>query len=73
MILDTFIKPKRFFNINDKRDVVIAKKFFKDHAWGSDGCPFLLEFPYVTIPDMIKDKMIHKFLNLKYDRKHHWG
>jgi hypothetical protein len=73
MILDNFIKAKRFFNINDKRDVLIAKKFFKEHAWGGDCCPFVLEFPYMNIPDMIKDKMIHKFLNLKYDRKHHWG
>jgi hypothetical protein len=73
MILDEYIKQKRFFNINDKKDIAIAKKFFKEYAWGIESCPFILEFPYLTIPDMLKDKMIHKFLNLKYDRKHHWG
>jgi homoserine acetyltransferase len=34
-------------------------------SWGHDGCPYVLEFPYLTIPDMIKDKLIHKFLKVK--------
>ena len=35
------------------------------HAWGKDGCPFILEFPYMTIPDMIRDKLIHKILKVE--------
>ena len=73
MIIDTIIKPKRFFNVNDKKDIALAKKFFSTHSWGGDCCPFVLEFPYMTIPDMIRDKLIHKHLGIKYDRRHHWG
>ena len=40
------------------------KTFLRTHAWGKDGCPFILEFPYLTIPDMIKDKLIHKLLKV---------
>lgn len=64
MILDTLIKPKRHFDVNDKVDVEIYTNFLKTGAWGHSGCPFTLEYPYLTIPDMIKDKMIRKFLKV---------
>ena len=72
MIIETLIKPKRFFNINDPKDVALAKKFFKDNSWGNTGCPFILEYPYLTVPDMVKDKVVHKYLGIKFDRRHHW-
>jgi hypothetical protein len=50
----------------------MAKKFFSEHTWGSDGCPFVLEYPYMTIPDMIKDKLVHKTLGIQYNPRHHW-
>jgi hypothetical protein len=73
MVLETLIKPKRFFNEKSKDDINMAKQFFTHHRWGFDGCPFILEYPYLTIPDMIKDKMIHKTLGINFDRRHHWG
>jgi len=72
MVLETLIRQKRFFNEKSKQDIALAKEFFNNHTWGRDGCPFILEYPYLTIPDMIKDKLIHKSLGLQYDRKHHW-
>lgn len=72
MVLETLIRQKRFFNVKSKSDVKLAKLFFENHTWGTDGCPFILEYPYLTIPDMIKDKVIHKSLGIHYDRKHHW-
>lgn len=72
MIMETLIKPKRFFNVKSKKDIAEARYFFEHHSW-KNGCPFILEFPHLTIPDMIKDKMIHKSLGLVYDRKHHWS
>ena len=73
MILDTLIRKKRMFSEQSNEDVAMAKKFFSEHTWGSEGCPFVLEYPYMTIPDMIKDKLIHKTLGIHYDRKHHWA
>jgi hypothetical protein len=68
MILETFVKQKRFFNVNNKKDVEVFRNFLTTHAWGRDGCPFILEFPYMTIPDMIRDKLIHKILKVqKYE------
>jgi hypothetical protein len=37
----------------------IAKKFFKTWSWGGSGCPFVLEQPYICIPDMMKEKIIN--------------
>lgn len=65
MILDTLIRTKRNFDVNDKKDVQLYTGFLKTGAWGKNGCPFTLEFPYLTVPDMIKDKLIHHFLKVK--------
>ena len=56
---------KRKFDINNKQDVEIYKHFLVNHDWKLTGtCPFILEFPYLTIPDMIKDKLIRKYLKV---------
>ena len=66
MILDKIIKQKRFFDQNSKKDLEAAKGFFATHSWRhTEGCPFILEYPYLTVPDMIKDKLIHKFLKVE--------
>jgi hypothetical protein len=65
MILDMMIRPKRLFDVGSKKDVSSYTKFLRTGSWGHDGCPYVLEFPYLTIPDMIKDKLIHKFLKVK--------
>ena len=62
MILDTIIRPKRHFDVNSKEDQERFANFLTTGAWGRDGCPYTLEYPYLTIPDMIKDKLVHKFL-----------
>lgn len=73
MVLETLIRPKRFFKESSKQDIKLAKQFFQHHSWGTEGCPFILEYPYLTIPDMIKDKLIHKSLGIEFDRRHHWS
>jgi hypothetical protein len=72
MILETMVRPKRYFNVTDKKDITAAKDFFANHRW-TGGCPFILEYPYVSVPDMLRDKLIHKALGIKYDRRHHWN
>jgi hypothetical protein len=53
---------KRPFNPKNKSDITLLRKFMQENRWGEPPqflpCPFLLEEPYLTIPDMMKDKYI---------------
>lgn len=73
MILNSILQKKRFFDPKSKQDMTVVKKFFKENYWGNTGCPFYLEFPYLNIPDMVKDKIIHHTFGLKFSRFHHIG
>jgi hypothetical protein len=54
---------KRIFNPKNKKDIDTFKSFILKNRWG-DPCPFLLEEPYLNIPDMLKDKFIKNVLGL---------
>ena len=64
MIFETLPRQKRLFNVNDKKDIAVYKSFLENKTWGIDCCPFSLEEPYMTIPDMIKDKLIYHYLKV---------
>ena len=49
-------KPRIKFNAKDKKHCAIAAKFMRDYSWGKNGCPFLLEDPYIDIRSMILAK-----------------
>ena len=49
--------PKRYFDVNDKADLRIYKEFLENRNWGTTGCPFELEWPGLSIPDMISHKI----------------
>ena len=49
--------PKRVFNVADKKDLTIYKHYIKERNWGTTGCPFELEWPWLSIPDMIAHKI----------------
>jgi hypothetical protein len=68
MILESKMNQKRFFNPKSKNDLDTYKKFLRTGGWGSHGCPFFLVFPYMTIPHMIQDKIIHRVLGVKNDK-----
>lgn len=59
------IKPKRNFDVNNKKDLAAFKSFMVNNAWGKEGCPFTIEEPFISIPDMIKDKLVRKHLGIK--------
>jgi len=60
------LSNKRKFDINSKTDIELFKYFLVNHDWRITGtCPFELEFPYLSIPDMIKDKLIYKYLKVE--------
>jgi hypothetical protein len=55
---------KRKFNVSSRLDVQVYKKFLETGSWGTGGCPFVLEPPYFSIPEMINDRLIRKFLSV---------
>jgi hypothetical protein len=59
------LNERRKFNINNKADVEIYKHFLVHSNWKVTGsCPFQLEYPWNSVPDMIKDKLVRKFLKV---------
>ncbi len=54
---------KRKFDAKNKKDVEAFKFFMAENKWGGP-CPFILEEPYLTIPDMLKDRFIRSQLNI---------
>jgi hypothetical protein len=60
------IKPKSrvTFDISNDQHVQCFKQYVIKNKW-EDGCPFALEYPWMSVPDMIKDKLIRSFLDIK--------
>lgn len=54
---------RRTFNPQDKNDMEEYAYFLKNQKW-RNGCPFLLDWPYLTVPDMIKDRVVRQHLNI---------
>ena len=61
-----FTPYKRKFKYTNQ-DIEDCKNFFRYKKWGDSGCPFYLEWPYLTIPDMLKSKLTKYYLNIKTD------
>ena len=58
------VAQRHFFDAKSKDDMRLAKDFFIKHAWGSNGCPFFLEVPWLNVPDMLKDRITKHYLNI---------
>jgi hypothetical protein len=55
--LSHYIWQKKYFEPTNKDDLKEYAYFLKHNHWRVN-CPFVLEWPYLTITDMIKDKLI---------------
>ena len=53
--------PKRYFDVNSKEDIKEYKFFLDNNRW-KNNCPFNLEDPYLSIPDMIRIKLVDKYI-----------
>lgn len=51
------INQRRLFEPGSKDDMKIVRKYLNSLSWGEHGCPFHLEWPYLDIPSMVKDKI----------------
>ena len=52
------------FDPGDKKHIETYRNFKTNNKWDITGCPFELEWPYLNIPDMIKDKIINHYLKI---------
>jgi len=63
------VSNKKMFDPTSEADMDIARTFFKEASWfktsPTNTCPFHLEWPYLTIPDMIKDKIVRNVLGIE--------
>ena len=48
---------KRFFDVNNKEDLKMYRNFITTGGWGINGCPFELEWPFISVPDMLAHKI----------------
>lgn len=63
-ILAKTVRPREAFNPANKKHLIEFKFFMENNTW-QNGCPFLLEEPYLEIPAMCKDKYVkHKLSKL---------
>jgi hypothetical protein len=51
------LNKKRKFKPSNKKDMEIVKEFLRTDKWGPEGCPFVLEWPYLEMPYMLKTKI----------------
>lgn len=52
---------KREFNPASKDDLQEYQYFITNSKW-KDGCPFIVEWPFLNVLDMIKHKIINRHL-----------
>lgn len=58
-----FVQPKRTFDPSRREDLLAYKEFITNSSWGSNGCPFELEWPHLTIPSMLAEKISAYYVN----------
>lgn len=64
-ILSQINKNRIIFDPVNKKHIAMYREFLVNNCkWSTNGCPYELEWPYLTVPDMIRDKIIRKYLKL---------
>lgn len=53
---------KREFNPQDRADLQEYRYFLDNSAW-KNGCPFIIEWPFLNVIDMIKHKIIYQHID----------
>lgn len=53
---------KRIFNPHNGQDLQVFQDFLLNSRW-SHGCPFVIEWPFLNVVDMIKHKIIYQHID----------
>ena len=64
--LSHHVWQRHFFDPKNKSDLMEYSHFMKHSKWRAN-CPFILEWPYLTITDMVKDKLVEHYLDTLID------
>lgn len=56
------IYNKRFFDPTKADDLELALCYIRTGRWTGDGCPFVHDWPYTNVPDMIKTELLLHYL-----------
>lgn len=56
------IYNKRFFDPSSSEDLAEARDFLKHGQWTA-GCPFVVDWPYTNVPDMVKTEIVNHYLD----------
>lgn len=59
-------RQREKFDINNALHLQYVRDFITNNKWGPNGCPFELERPWLSVPTMISDRLVAKFLGLTY-------
>ena len=59
--LSSHIWQKRIFNPHDPKDLAAFESFLLNDKWNGP-CPFVLEWPFLNILDMIKHKIVYQHI-----------
>lgn len=60
--LSNKVWQKRFFDPSNKEDVQEYKYFLENDRWRIN-CPFILEWPHLTMTDMIRTQLIDHYID----------
>jgi len=53
---------KREFNPTNKTDLQEYRYFLDNSTW-KNGCPFIVEWPFLNVVDMIKHKIVYQHID----------
>ncbi len=60
--VSSHIWPKREFDPSDATDLIEYKYFLENSSW-KNGCPFIVEWPFLSVIDMIKHKIVFRHID----------
>jgi hypothetical protein len=60
-LVSNLVWIRREFDPSSPEDLIVYKKFLDESAW-KNGCPFIVEWPYLTVPDTIQNKILNHHL-----------
>ena len=60
--LSQHVWPKRLFDAKSKEDIKEYAYFLKNNKW-RDNCPFIVEWPHLTVTNMVTTKLIDAYID----------
>lgn len=59
---------RRKFDPTSTADLEVYRQFRANRGWGKDGCPFIIEWPFLTVESMVVDKIMNAHIKTLIDK-----